>query len=81
MDAQRDAVANYLNGRDGKLIAEFAEVESGKRNQRQEMEKAIASSRPELSPFAPRMYKISIPQDKIGAVIGPGGKTIRAITS
>jgi len=47
MDAQRDAVANYLKGRDGKLIAEFAEVESGKRNQRQEMEKAIALCRKE----------------------------------
>jgi len=47
MDAQRDAVANYLKGRDGKLIAEFAEVESGKRNQRQKMEKAIALCRKE----------------------------------
>ncbi len=45
-----------------------------------EMEKAISASRPELSPYAPRMYKIMIPQDKIGTVIGPGGKTIRAIT-
>jgi DNA invertase Pin-like site-specific DNA recombinase len=47
MDAQRDAVANYLKGRDGALIAEFAEVESGKRNAREEMEKAIALCRKE----------------------------------
>ncbi|HOC58084.1 MAG TPA: recombinase family protein [Verrucomicrobiota bacterium] len=47
MDAQRDAVARYLNGGDWKLIAEFAEVESGKRNNRQEMEKAIALCRKE----------------------------------
>ncbi|MCW5550866.1 MAG: recombinase family protein [Verrucomicrobiae bacterium] len=47
MDAQRDAVARYLNGGDWKLIAEFAEVESGKRNDRQEMEKAIALCRKE----------------------------------
>lgn len=47
MDAQRDAVAKYLNGGDWKLIAEFAEVESGKRNNRQEMEKAIALCRKE----------------------------------
>ena len=33
----------------------------------------------EVSLIKPRMYKISIPTDKIGAVIGPGGKTIRAI--
>jgi DNA invertase Pin-like site-specific DNA recombinase len=45
MDAQRDAVARYLNGGDWKLIAEFAEVESGKHNNRQEMEKAIALCR------------------------------------
>jgi polyribonucleotide nucleotidyltransferase len=35
--------------------------------------------RGELSPFAPRMYRISIPQDKIGMVIGPGGRVIRSI--
>ena len=44
------------------------------------MRETISESRSELSPFAPRMYKISIDQDKIGTVIGPGGKTIRAIT-
>jgi polyribonucleotide nucleotidyltransferase len=43
------------------------------------MNKTINASRAEMSPYAPRMYKISIPTDKIGAVIGPGGKTIRAI--
>ena len=43
------------------------------------MNKTISTSRPEMSPFAPRMYKINIPTEKIGAVIGPGGKTIRAI--
>jgi DNA invertase Pin-like site-specific DNA recombinase len=47
MDAQRDAVARYLNGGDWKLIAEFAEVESGKCNNRQEMETAIALCRKE----------------------------------
>jgi polyribonucleotide nucleotidyltransferase len=44
-----------------------------------EMSKAISSSRPEMSQYAPRMYKLELPQDKIGTVIGPGGKTIRAI--
>ena len=41
---------------------------------------SIAQSRGELSKYAPRMYKIIIDQDKIGTVIGPGGKTIRSIT-
>jgi len=35
--------------------------------------------RPELSPYAPRITTIHIPIDKIGAVIGPGGKVIRGI--
>ncbi len=43
------------------------------------MNKSISSSRPELSRYAPRMYKIKINPDKIGTVIGPGGKTIRSI--
>lgn len=47
MDAQRNAVMNYLNGGNWKLIAEFAEVETGKRNDRQELGKAIAACRKE----------------------------------
>jgi polyribonucleotide nucleotidyltransferase len=43
------------------------------------MGKAISASRSALSPYAPRVYKISIDPGKIGAVIGPGGKTIRSI--
>jgi len=40
---------------------------------------AIPEVRSEVSPFAPRIQKIMVPTDKIGAVIGPGGKTIRGI--
>jgi polyribonucleotide nucleotidyltransferase len=43
------------------------------------MEEAITVSRPEVSRYAPRMHKIMIDPDKIGAVIGSGGKTIRSI--
>jgi len=43
------------------------------------MNKTLAAPRPEMSRYAPRMYKISIDPDKIGSVIGAGGKTIRAI--
>jgi polyribonucleotide nucleotidyltransferase len=43
------------------------------------MQKTISASRPELSKYAPRMYKITIDPEKIGAVIGTGGRTIRAI--
>jgi polyribonucleotide nucleotidyltransferase len=39
----------------------------------------IPESRPDLKPFAPRITVVRIPIDKIGAVIGPGGKVIRSI--
>lgn len=43
------------------------------------MQQTISASRPEVNRYAPRMHKITIDPDKIGAVIGSGGKTIRAI--
>ncbi|MFH1289641.1 MAG: polyribonucleotide nucleotidyltransferase [Patescibacteria group bacterium] len=39
----------------------------------------LASPRKELSRFAPKIETISIPVDKIGDLIGPGGKTIKAL--
>jgi polyribonucleotide nucleotidyltransferase len=39
----------------------------------------IDTPRPELKPHAPRITVVKIPVDKIGAVIGPGGKMIRGI--
>ncbi|MBI4267617.1 MAG: polyribonucleotide nucleotidyltransferase, partial [Chloroflexi bacterium] len=44
------------------------------------MNHAINASRPEISHYAPRIYKMTVAQEKIGSVIGPGGKTIRSIT-
>ncbi|MFT4038532.1 MAG: polyribonucleotide nucleotidyltransferase [Thermomicrobiales bacterium] len=43
------------------------------------MQEAISSPRAELSRFAPRVLRVKINPEKIGAVIGPGGKMIRAI--
>ncbi|MFC1935425.1 polyribonucleotide nucleotidyltransferase [Chloroflexota bacterium] len=40
---------------------------------------AIPRAREILSPYAPRMLKITVPVDKIGNIIGPGGRTIRSI--
>jgi polyribonucleotide nucleotidyltransferase len=45
----------------------------------EKMQQTISASRPELSKYAPRMYKITIDPEKIGAVIGTGGRTIRSI--
>jgi polyribonucleotide nucleotidyltransferase len=43
------------------------------------LQAAIPQHRETLSPYAPRVLRLSIPVDKIGALIGPGGKTIRGI--
>jgi polyribonucleotide nucleotidyltransferase len=40
----------------------------------------IADPRDDVSEHAPRVHDMKIPADKIGALIGPGGKHIRAIT-
>ncbi len=39
----------------------------------------IAEPRSEMSPYAPRIYTLTIPVDKIRELIGPGGKMIRSI--
>ncbi len=44
------------------------------------MATVIATPRTELSVHAPRIHTVMIPVDKIGALIGPGGKNIRRIT-
>ena len=44
-----------------------------------EMDRAINTPREELSPYAPKLQTIEIPVEKIGTVIGPGGKMIRQI--
>jgi len=43
------------------------------------MEKTIAHPRPELSVYAPRIIILKIKPERIGDVIGPGGKIIRGI--
>jgi len=44
------------------------------------MNQVISKPRPELSPFAPRIFTLQIKPEKIGELIGPGGKVIQAIT-
>ena len=43
------------------------------------MLEVIPAPRPELKPHTPRVTTVKIPVDKIGAIIGPGGKNIRAL--
>jgi polyribonucleotide nucleotidyltransferase len=43
------------------------------------MAETMAEPRPELSPYAPRITTMHVDPDKIGKIIGPGGKMIRKI--
>src|SRR5262249_21289620 len=45
IEAQRQAVANYLNGGNWRVIGEFVEVESGRRSDRPALDKALAAAR------------------------------------
>jgi len=69
-----------LKGVNEKFIAEALEQARLARLEiLSKMEQTIRTSRPELSPYAPRMYELTIDPSKIGSVIGPGGRTIRSI--
>ena len=57
----------------------LAQAKRGRMHILGKMNEALAEPRKELSPYAPRLYRIQIPNDKIGALIGPGGKNIRRI--
>jgi polyribonucleotide nucleotidyltransferase len=43
------------------------------------MNQTLAAPRAQLSPYAPRILSLKINPDKIGALIGPGGKNIKRI--
>jgi len=43
------------------------------------MSSVMPTHREKLSPYAPQIEMVKIPQDKIGLLIGPGGKTIKGI--
>jgi DNA invertase Pin-like site-specific DNA recombinase len=45
IDAQRAAVAAYLNGGEWQIVADFTETESGKRSDRPELDRALAAAR------------------------------------
>ena len=51
LEAQRAAVANYLNGGNWRIVAEFTEVESGKRSDRPQLDKALAAARARRIPL------------------------------
>ena len=59
----------------------IAGAKSGRAHILEHMMSTMAAPRTTLSPYAPRIEKIKINPDKIGAVIGKGGEMINKITS
>ncbi len=43
------------------------------------MDQTLSEPRKEISDYAPRIVTVMVPVEKIGAIIGPGGKTIKKI--
>lgn len=58
----------------------FAQAREGRMFILGKMAEAITQPRADISPYAPRIIAIKINPEKIGALIGPGGKNIRSIT-
>lgn len=69
-----------VNGIDRKIIEQALNMAKKARLEILDvMEKTISKPRAELSPHAPRIFTIQINPDKIGELIGPGGKVINKI--
>ena len=70
-----------VHGMDWDQVTEAFEIaRKGRCDILDHMEGVIATPREELAATAPRITTVKIDPDKIGALIGPGGKHIRAIT-
>jgi polyribonucleotide nucleotidyltransferase len=63
----------------GLLQEALEQAKAGRLQILQILRGAIAEPRAEVSDYAPRVEVIKIPKDKIGMLIGPGGKTINAL--
>lgn len=59
----------------------LAQAKEGRLHILGEMSKTMTVPRDSISKYAPHLYSMMVPRDMIGAVIGPGGKTIRHIIS
>ncbi|ACC98718.1 Polyribonucleotide nucleotidyltransferase [Elusimicrobium minutum Pei191] len=57
-----------------------AQATKGRMHIMDHMDSVLPEPRKDVSKFAPVIYTMRIPQDKIGALIGPGGKNIKRIT-
>jgi len=70
----------YKGGLSRELFEQALEhARSGRLGILDEMKKVISEPRPELSDLVPRVVSFKIPQDKIGTIIGPGGRVVKEI--
>lgn len=68
-----------IKGLSDQIMAEALEQARQARLQILDVMNATISAPGEMSPYAPRLTIIKIDPEKIGAIIGPGGKTVRGI--
>jgi polyribonucleotide nucleotidyltransferase len=82
---RRGVTAFQLDVKTGGLSRELLEEALSKAHEARmkildQMEEVLPTPRPGLSPYAPVLEVIQVNPDKIGLIIGPGGRTIRQIT-
>jgi polyribonucleotide nucleotidyltransferase len=58
----------------------FEQSKKARINIIEKMSETISESRAQLSSFAPRVAQVNVPVEKIGEIIGPGGKNIRELS-
>ena len=73
MDIKIDGLSKEL------MASAMTQAKEGRFHILGEMDKTLATSREEMSRYAPKIVTLQIPKDKIRDVIGPGGKVIRDI--
>lgn len=61
------------------LAKALEQAKGGRLHILEKMQEAIGTHRDKMSPYAPNVYNIQINPERIGDVIGPGGKMIRSI--
>jgi polyribonucleotide nucleotidyltransferase len=61
------------------IVKIFEQAKTGRLQIIDIMEQTLAAPRPQISPLAPRLVTIKIDPEKIGKLIGPGGKMIRGL--
>ena len=69
-----------LKGLDPDILSQALEqARVGRLHILEKMTQVIDQPRDRMSPYAPKMMRLKIPVEKIGALIGPGGRIIRSI--